>query len=155
MWITTQTASLLTGKVTKTIYRWADDGLLRTRQENGRLQIELVSLAHAIPIPLTASLEEAIQGAESGQASDMHWTGLLFLEGKAPDIALRWFEQAARKGHLDAMDWLARCHANGTGTEPCLALALRWLGEAAIHGHPIARAKLDALDRLAVATTNL
>ncbi|MEY2341600.1 hypothetical protein AB4090_05760 [Acidithiobacillus sp. IBUN Pt1247-S3] len=36
IWISTQNASLLTGKVTKTIYRWADDGALHTRQENGR-----------------------------------------------------------------------------------------------------------------------
>ncbi len=149
MWISTQTASLLTGKVTRTIYRWADEGFLRTRQENGRLQIELASLAHAIHIPLTEALEKAIQGAEDGLATDMHRTGLFFLEGKAPEIALRWFEQAARKGHLDAMDWLARCHADGTGTEPCLALALRWLGEAAAHGHPVAQAKVEALDRLA------
>ena len=147
IWISTQNASLLTGKVTKTIYRWADDGALHTRQENGRLQIDLNSLATQIVIPLDDNSINAICGAEDGKASAFLELGLLFLQADQPEIAIRWLEQAARKGHLDALDWLSICYAEGIGTEPNPALALRWLGEAAVHGHPIAQSKIDALNQ--------
>ncbi|MCE5387069.1 MAG: SEL1-like repeat protein [Acidithiobacillus sp.] len=145
LWISTQTASLLTGKVTKTIYRWADDGAIQTQQEGGRLQIDLESLGAQIEIPIDDELRHQVRLAEEGRASAMLEIGLLFLQAQLPELAFRWFEQAARKGHLDAMDWLSICYAEGIGVAANGPLALRWLGEAAAHGHLIAKAKVQAL----------
>ena len=55
---------------------------------------------------------------------------------------------AAEKKDVDAMDWVSTCFLEGVGTDPDLAQALRWLGEAAVAGHQVAAAKIASLQEL-------
>ena len=58
--------------------------------------------------------------------------------------ALYWLHLAAEQNHGDAMHWLATVAAN-TGTQQCHYESLMWLAKAAMQGHPIATAQLQAL----------
>jgi TPR repeat protein len=152
--VSTVMASLLTGKATKTIYRWVDDGLLPAQQAEGdwsggkiggKLLFSLADLRPHLAIPITPDLENALEDANEGKASGFNEVALLFAEAGHFDIALRWFEMAAKKGHADAMEWLATCYLEGLGTAPSTPHAIEWLGKAAAAGHLVALAKIDAL----------
>jgi TPR repeat protein len=154
--ISTATASLLTGKATKTLYRWVDDGALSAKQESGewggskiggRLLFSLPDLSPYLEIPITPELEAELEKVERGLADGYNEIGLLFAEATRYDIAIKWFEMAAKKGHIDAMDWLSTCYLEGLGTKVDLPRALEWLGRAAAAGHPVARAKIEAIDQ--------
>lgn len=148
--ISVMLASLLTGKTTKTIYRWVDDGILTPRQSGadskGSFLLALPDLAAHLSLPVSAELEAALQDAMEGKAAGFHNVALIFLEAGQPDIAIRWLEMAAKKGYADAMEWLATGYLEGLGTEVNLAHGIEWLGKAAVAGHPVALAKLRALD---------
>lgn len=58
--------------------------------------------------------------------------------------ALYWLHLAAEQNHGDAMHWLATVAAN-TGTQQGHYESLMWLAKAAMQGHPIATAQLQAL----------
>lgn len=157
MQLSTATVSLLTGKATKTIYRWVDDGQLKAVSEDegswtggkigGKLYFSLSDIAPFMAIPITTDLENALDAAQNGMAGGINEVGLIFFENKVYGIAITWFEMAAKKGHLDAMDWLSTCYIEGFGTEVNLAKGIEWLGKAAAGGHPIAAAKIEALNR--------
>lgn len=151
--ISTQTASMLTGKSTKTLYRWVDSGAIPATQTDdlqqgvvgGKLLFDLRILAQHIPTELTDDFIEAVLRAEAGKADGMNEVGLFFYGARQYGIAIGWFEAAAKKGHLNAMDWLSDCTINGLGVEKNDAKAIQWLGKAAEHGHLIAKAKLAIL----------
>ena len=58
--------------------------------------------------------------------------------------ALYWLHLAAEQNHGDAMHWLATVAAN-TDTQQGHYESLMWLAKAAMQGHPIATAQLQAL----------
>lgn len=157
MQLSTATVSMLTGKSTKTIYRWIDDGQLTATSQGegswtggkigGKLSFSLSNVAPFMTIPITPDLENALDEAEKGMAVGFNEVGLIFFENGVYDIAITWFELAAKRGNLDAMDWLSTCYLEGLGTEANLAKGIEWLGKAAAGGHPIAAAKIQALNR--------
>lgn len=64
--------------------------------------------------------------------------GQLLLDGKGierdPKLAMRWFEIAARNGHVMALNMLGRCHEHGWGCPPDAALAAGYYQRAASAG---------------------
>ncbi|MCE5361372.1 hypothetical protein [Candidatus Igneacidithiobacillus taiwanensis] len=154
--VSTATASLLTGRATKTLYRWVDDGSLPARHGDGdwtgskiggRLSFALSDLAPHMRIPITPDLERELGRVEQGVADGFNEIGLMFFEHKAYEIGIHWLEMAAKKGHADAMDWLSTCYLEGLGTKMDHARAIEWLGKAAAAGHPLAKEKVASLDR--------
>jgi TPR repeat protein len=64
--------------------------------------------------------------------------GQILLDGtgiaRDPGLALRWFEIAARNGHVMALNMLGRCHEHGWGCRPDVALAADYYRRAASAG---------------------
>ena len=65
--------------------------------------------------------------------------------GYDPSQALKWFEQAARKGYAPAQVNLAVMYINGWGTPPNYGAAWQWLHEAANQGYARAYYNLGIL----------
>lgn len=152
-YISTLTAAMLTGKSVRTLQRWRDEGTLQGMEIDGvrrgsggiKLMISLNSLAPHISIPLDDEKSAMIIRADHAEPEAMNAVALAFYGAGQYGIAVSWFEAAAGKGHLDAMDWLSDCYINGVGVEKNDARAIQWLGKAAEHGHRIAIAKLEVL----------
>ena len=152
--VSTQTASMLTGKNVRTLQRWqSEKGIQATQVDSGRrgvgtvkLMIDLSSLAPYIPVPLDDAKMKRIAVADTGDADAQNDVGLYFFMAEEYGIAFSWFEAAASKGHADAMDWLAACYLKAYGVSGSPALGLKWLGEAAAHGHAIAQFKIDSMN---------
>lgn len=71
---------------------------------------------------------QAIMGAAAENVVDAQaLLGQILLDGKGikrdPELALRWFEIAARNGHVMALNMLGRCHEHGWGCPPNVTLA--------------------------------
>jgi len=103
------------------------------------------------PPPATSAPEETGAGeAASGHEADARSLadvqfniGLMFANGdgvpKNPALAAKWFEKAARQGHLDAQFRLGGLYWTGELGEKDMARALEWLQQAAEGGHRQAR----------------
>lgn len=74
-----------------------------------------------------------LRSAESGNAEAAYYLGVMANEGHGGDAveALRWFEEAAGKGHAKAQYNLALAYERGVGTTRDRAKALDWLARAA------------------------
>ena len=83
--------------------------------------------------------------ADEGDPAAKNALGLSFYAAGQYPMAAGWFEAAARQGHVDAMDWLGNCYLKGQGVTRDKAPSLKWLSEAAAHGHSIAQHRVDAL----------
>jgi len=155
-YVSTQTAAMLTGKSVRTLQRWQDEGTLHGVEMDGvrrgaggiKLMLYLDSLAPYIPVPLDDKKKAMMTRADSGEAEAINEVGLYFYAAEQYGIAAPWFQAAAGKGHADAMELLSTCYLKGLGVEKCLALGLKWLGEAAAHGHAIAQFKIDSMIRI-------
>lgn len=151
--ISTQTAALLTGKAMRTVQHWVADGGVenvaverrRPGIERDRSLVSLEDLSTRIPIALTPERIEAIMLANAGELDAMLQVGLEFFAGQEHKIAAEWFHIAAKKGQVDAMEWLSVCYLNGQGVAEDPAEGLQWLSKAASLGHPVAKVKLQAL----------
>ncbi|MBZ5653905.1 MAG: sel1 repeat family protein [Acidobacteriia bacterium] len=73
--------------------------------------------------------------AQHGQVFEQNQMGMVSMlvvgPGYDPAQALKWFEQAARKGYAPAQVNLAVMYINGWGTQTNYGTALHWLHEAA------------------------
>jgi len=153
-YVNTQTAAMLTGKSVRTLQRWRDDGSLHGMEMEGvrrgaggiKLMLDLDSLAPHISIPLDDEKKLMMTRADNGEAEAMNEVGLYFYAAEQYGIAVPWFQAAADKGHADAMELLSTCYIKGLGVEKSHALGLKWLGEAAAHGHAIAQFKVNSLN---------
>jgi hypothetical protein len=67
-----------------------------------------------------------------------------FAARKLPD-ALRWFRQAADKGHSDAMNKIGIMYAMGQGVEADAAMAMGWFRQAAEMGNTYAMGNIGEL----------
>lgn len=152
-YVSTQTAAMLTGKSARTVQRWQDEKILHgvvmegVRRGAGgvKLMLDLDDLAPHIPVPLDEEKKAMMVRADGGEAEAMNEVGLYFYGAEQYEIAIPWFEVAAGMGHADAMELLSTCHLKGLGVEKSMALGLKWLGEAAAHGHVIAKIKLESI----------
>ena len=146
LWIGALSAGLLTGASRQACYRLADSGEVTVRHaENNRLEFLVRDLVKRNPLSLTGEMCDLLVQADTGDAAAMRELGLCLLSEGQQSSAFRWLLQAAEKKDMDAMDWVSTCYLEGIGTEIDVALAMRWLGDAAAAGHPIAQAKIAAL----------
>lgn len=153
MQVGTQVAALLIGKSNKTLYRWAEEERLSPIVETTstsskafrKMYFDLEELKPYLAIPFDRSLEEDIARVEAGEADAYTEVGLRFFAAEHHEQAFHWFEIAAQKGHVDAMDWLATCYLEGLGAPVDRAAAMEWLGRAARAGHILAQEKIEAL----------
>ncbi len=143
---------MLAGVTTRSILRWIEDGTITGEQCPGRRgatdtawKVSLNSLEGRIPLVLDDQIVQHIIHADEGAPEAKNVLGLTFYAAGQYPIAAAWFEAAARQGHLDAMDWLGTCYLKGQGVTRNKALGLKWLSEAAAHGHIIAQHKVDTL----------
>ncbi|MHB0872564.1 MAG: tetratricopeptide repeat protein [Acidithiobacillus ferrooxidans] len=150
--IRTPTAAMLAGVTTRSILRWIEDGTMTGEQCAGRRgatdlvwKVALDSLKGRIPLTLDGQIVQHIIHADEGDPAAKNALGLSFYAAGQYSIAAGWFEAAARQGHVDAMDWLGNCYLKGQGVSRDKALGLKWLSEAAAHGHSIAQHRVDAL----------
>ena len=152
IFVSTQTAALLTGKSVRTIHNWLESGVIRGKDVQaahipGGLmrRIDLSSIAANVPTEMTDEFRECVRQVDAGDADGMNNVGTYFYRSKEYKIAVTWFEAAAKKGHADAMELFSMCYINGIGVEKNHALGIQWLGKAAALGHSVAKAKLQAL----------
>lgn len=105
----------------------------------------------AVPASEHLGLAEWIeQGpAKSSDAECMYRAGLMFHAGEAvqpdPEVALRFFREAAAEGHVPAMVALARARLNPDYGEPFPEESVEYLTEAAEAGHVEAMVTLGTL----------
>src|SRR4029077_8111373 len=87
--------------------------------------------------------------AQQGHVFEQNQLGMVSVlvigPGYDPAQALKWFEQAARKGYAPAQVNLAVMYINGWGTPTNYGAALRWLYEAANRGYARAYYNLGIL----------
>lgn len=151
--ISTQTAALLTGKSMRTIQRWREDGSIESAAPEGeqrragdtKFLIHLPGLAAYLPLELDAGLMAQVVAADRGDPDAINAVALRFFGAGHYEQAAKWFECAAVKGHADAMDWLGVCYLRGLGVSQSRILWLRWLADAAAHGHRLAAQKIAAI----------
>jgi TPR repeat protein len=122
--------------------RWCADGTLRSHivDQRGKRMVLLDSvLAYT---PLCTDDAWLVAAAASGDAGAKNEIGVIFLEAGKPEIALDWFNGAAKAGHADAMHWLSKYFIYGNmGVAANEALGMSWLAAAAAKGHEIAKAQ--------------
>ena len=152
IFVSTQTAALLTDKSVRTIHNWLESGVITGKDvpaahiPGGLMRrIDLSSIAANVPTEMTDEFLECVRKADAGDADGTNNVGTYFYRSKEYKIAVTWFEAAAKKGHADAMELLSMCYINGIGVEKNHALGIQWIGKAAALGHSVAKAKLQAL----------
>ncbi|MHB1266565.1 MAG: tetratricopeptide repeat protein [Acidithiobacillus ferriphilus] len=158
--VNTQIAALLTGKTIRTINNWLESGVIKgSRVSMANLpagvmwEINIDSLTPYIQLTLTDEIREYIIQADVkvhsntkvNEATAMVIVGTYFYKAQIYKIAADWFEAAAKKGNIDAMELLATCYLKGVGVEKDPAMGVQWLGKAASLGHSIARVKVREL----------
>ncbi len=148
-WIGAQTASTIMNITRQYCYKLSDEKALATRQDEQkkRLCFSFLSILEFLKTPPDAEIISMADAADSGYAYAMLEIGLFFLSNDLKKNAFSCIQYAAEKGNPDAMDWLSKCYLEGIGVPENIALGLRWLGDAAAHGHVIATKKLEALNR--------
>lgn len=128
------TAAALAGVDRRTVRRWLGDG-----------DIDLAALLQKADLRLSAEEAQTALQADSGSADACAELATIFAERGFHSRAVEWWQQAAERGHADAMHWLARAYLDGRGIAPDLNLGLMWLARSASLGHPISKAQTRAL----------
>lgn len=144
--ISLNTAAQLMGVSKRTLWRRIATGSLlvsRSADSQGRTQLSLDEIAGDIGLPLDGELIGAIQHADAGQARDQLELALIYLEAKQTDKALPWLQLAANQGDIEAMLILGETQLQGHGAD--YQAGLNWIRRAAIAGHPLALAVMEAL----------
>jgi TPR repeat protein len=78
----------------------------------------------------------------SGEARFRYQLGRAYEASKEPDIARRWYGEAAERGHAPAQARLGRFYEDGDGVPQDDGEAARWFRKAAEQGDPAAQTKL-------------
>jgi uncharacterized protein len=97
------------------------------------------SLAEGIKAYKEGKFEDArrawLPAAEGGDAEAAYYLGVLANEGHGGNAeeSLRWFNQAAAKGHAKAQYNAALAYERGLGTTRNHGKAIEWLSKAAVH----------------------
>lgn len=128
------TAAALAGVDRRTVRRWLGDG-----------EIDLAALLQKAELRLSAEEAQTVLEADQGGADACAELASIFAERGYHSRAVEWWQQAAERGHADAMHWLGRAYLDGRGIAPDLNLGLMWLAKSASLGHPISKAQTRAL----------
>ncbi|MBN6742004.1 sel1 repeat family protein [Acidithiobacillus sp. MC6.1] len=141
LFISTPAAARLTGKTPRTITNWLETGTAKGTllQANNLPQgqswkVDLLSIAEHIPMQITDEILDSIRKSEDGDAKETTRVGLFLYMAGAKNLAVNWFEAAAKKGDVEAMEWLWDSYYYGRGVEINLPVAFQWLGKAAEYG---------------------
>lgn len=140
--ISLNTASALTGIAKRTLWRYIQDGRLKTACDLSDTKTH-VELSDALALNATQLTPEQIGlalAADSGDAIAQCELALWLLDCQRLTLARDWFAQSARSGYPDAMCWLARTYLSGEGVELNLETGVQWLDKAAHKGHPLGQA---------------
>lgn len=100
-------------------------------------------IAQDIGLPLNSEVIAAIQHADAGLARDQLELALVFLEVGLTERALPWLQMAAAQADVDAMLTLGETQLENSAGDP--KVGLNWIRRAAIAGHPLAMAVMEAL----------
>ena len=100
-------------------------------------------IAKDMVLPLSREVVAAIQLADAGLARDQLELALLFLGAGLTEKAMPWLELAAQQGDADAMLTLGETQLSSPVGNP--QAGLNWIRRAAIAGHPLALAVMEAL----------
>lgn len=144
--ISLNTAAQLAGVSKRTLWRRIAASTLsasRSADPQGRTLLSLADIAKDIGLTLDGEVIAAILGADSGLARDQLELALIFLEAGLPDKALPWLRLAVNQGDADAMLILGETQLEGWGADTKADLI--WIRRAAIAGHPLALAVMEAL----------
>lgn len=100
------------------------------------------------------SHEHFARSAEKGNPEGLYWIGRLYEEGKAKDyenslqtsnLALRYYEKAAKLEHSDAMTDLGFMYENGVGVPKNIELATQYYKKAILKHNPKAYNNLGCM----------
>jgi TPR repeat protein len=144
--IALRTAGLLVGRSLKTLQRWCDDGKLPSRVVDLRGK-RVTTVAGVLPFTALAPDDAClVVWADAGDTNAQNELGVALLALGKYQLALGWFQAAARRGHADAMHWLSKYYFSGSmGVNEQRDIAMKWLAAAAAQGHAIAKAQMRAL----------
>jgi Na+-translocating ferredoxin:NAD+ oxidoreductase RNF subunit RnfB len=153
IFVSLNTAAMLTGKSTRTIRSWLETGIAKGGESlndsiEKNLVVDLRSINQHIPIELTPTLMDSIDKSEAGISEETTNIAIAFSKSHADKIAIQWFELAAKQGNNDAMFWLWKNYQTGCGVEPDFAVAIQWLGKAAKHGSITAQTTVESLKKI-------
>ena len=144
--ISLNTAAHLMGVSKRTLWRRIAAGNLlvsRSADSQGRTLLSLDAIAGDLGLPLNGEVIATILNADAGLAKDQLELALRFLESGRTVQALPWLELAAQQGDADAMLTVGEVQLESSKDDP--AVSLNWIRRAAIAGHPLALAIMEAL----------
>lgn len=155
--ISFQTASALTGRSERTLWRRIADGGLRRGPDDvrGRATLVLEDIAPLLLVPVDGDDLALLTRADAGDPEAQSDMGLVFLEADRPSAALYLFDLAAKQHHPEAMHWLGRCFIEGRGAAHDQTLGLSWLTRSAAAGHIISKQMIERLVSGALRTAEL
>ncbi|MDM0074486.1 sel1 repeat family protein [Variovorax sp. J2P1-59] len=145
--ISIQSAIAMTGRSQRTWWRRIEEGVVRKSDPDarGRARVSLEDVVGLLGISLSAEDRSLLVLADAGDADAQDDVGQMFLAIGKHEIGRYWLELAAEQNHPNAMQRLACCHLSGEGVAKDENMAIRWLAEAAAHGHVIAQEQMRAL----------
>lgn len=145
--ISLESAIALTGLSRRTWWRHIAEGQVNRVADDarGRAMLAWADVLPRLSAPLDAPEQALVLLADAGDASAQNDLGQIFFAQAQFKAAGYWWQQAAKKGHADAMQWLGHCYLTGQGVMPDEYLALMWIARAAAHGHVIAQAQMRGL----------
>lgn len=145
--ISIQAVIAMTGRSQRTWWRRIEDGTVRKLKPDarGRARIALQDVLELIGCGVPSEDIALLVQADAGDAEAQADIGEMFISTGRPDAGRYWLELAAEQGHPNAMQCLARCYLSGEGAPKNENMAIRWLADAAAHGHVIAGEQMRAL----------
>ncbi|MDM0104255.1 sel1 repeat family protein [Variovorax sp. J22R24] len=145
--ISIQSAIAMTGRSQRTWWRRIEEGVVRKLDPDtrGRARVSLDDVVDLIGVSLTAEDKALLELADAGDPDAQDDIGQMFLALGRHDIGRYWLQLAAEQNHPNAMQRLACCHLSGEGVARDENMAIKWLAEAAAHGHVIAQEQMRAL----------
>lgn len=149
--ISLMAAAALLGRSKRTLWRRVSDGALCRAPDDAAARTMLFTKDIAAELPWRLSPEEwdLVARADAGDATAQATLAGLLLKRELPAAAVYWWALAAKQGHADAMQWLARAYLAGEGVAADANVGMMWLAKAAAASHPIALAQMDGLTQLA------
>lgn len=137
----------LTDQSERTLRRRIAGGQLTRIADVGgnKTMIPFADIRDQIVIPLRPEDIELIDRADGGNPEAQNALALLFFASGKPENAIYWLELAAKQDYADAMHWLGRAYLEGGGVPQDENLGMMWLSKAAVCGHPISRAQMQAI----------
>jgi TPR repeat protein len=137
----------LTDQSERTLRRRIAAGQLTRIADVGgnKTMIPFQDIREQIVIPMNPEDIALIDRADGGDPEAQNALALLFFVHGKPDNAIYWLELAAKQDYADAMHWLGRAYLDGSGVPQDANHGLMWLAKAAVCGHPISQAQMQAM----------